>query len=181
MEQQVWGPGEYVALVSIALGGMYLLSRLASWIGAWLGRLSGNYEVAEESAEPDSAPMPPVIPVVVMSPERWRQIKHRQVEGIRQAKQRREAWKEAWKEVQKSAIERDIRERQDRALRTYAGLPKRKGKVEITDTLLSDLMGINTKTFYARLKEYREDIAEVERVRAIPHDPELETMEPVPA
>ncbi len=62
MEQQVWGPGEYVALVSIALGGMYLLSRLASWIGGLLGRLSSRYEPVEESAEPDvlsSTVLPP--------------------------------------------------------------------------------------------------------------------------
>ncbi len=33
MDQSVWGPGEYVAVLSIALGGMYLLSRLAAWLG----------------------------------------------------------------------------------------------------------------------------------------------------
>ncbi len=53
MDQSVWGPGEYVAVLSIALGGMYLLSRLAAWLG-WVS--TDTEEPSEEQPAVMSSP-----------------------------------------------------------------------------------------------------------------------------
>lgn len=53
MEQQPWGVGEYLSLIAMALGAMYLLSRLASWIGGHLGKVSSDYKVIEPAATPE--------------------------------------------------------------------------------------------------------------------------------
>ncbi len=55
MDQSVWGPGEYVALLSMALGGMYLLSRLAAWLG-WVSTIPAEGE--PEPAAVMSNPVP---------------------------------------------------------------------------------------------------------------------------
>lgn len=90
--------------------------------------------------------------------------------AVRRAQKQRSAAAAAHARSLEAQITSRIRERQDRALQAYARLDKRRGKVEMTDTLLCDLMGMNTQEFYRRLKQYRNDAAADRLAAAIKQD-----------
>lgn len=152
---------------------------------------TGSPPMSSVSSPPDPTVSPTSIlrsPQTIMSRDQKRRIvigSHRLLlkrQYQREKRRKREA--EARSRSAEVRTERDIKERMDRALRTYAELPRihegRAKVVKISDSLVLDLMGINEQEFYRRLKQYREDHAERERLRALPHDPELERMVPLP-